>query len=221
MNRIKNEKRRTILSIKDWSREDRRNVIKRIGEKIRPSPIRERLSRSIYRLRVIHNRLEQSAYRMEQRDKSLFEKCVRAQESKDPAKAAMYANECAQIRNIVQVTLRSQITLEAVLNRLETVQTFGDLAHSIGPVASVVATLKNQLSGVIPEMAYKFEEVGNALNEMVLEVGEATGVTEVRTSPNEEAQKILNEAYTVAEQKMREKFPELPTTATAEREKPP
>lgn len=209
------------MSIKNWSREDRGHVIKKISEKIRPSPTREKLSRSIYRLKTIQSRLEQSIYRMEQRDKTLFEKCVRAQENKDSSKAAMYANECAQIRNIVQITLRSQITLEAVLNRLETVQTFGDLAHSIGPVASVVATLKDQLSGVIPEMAYKFEEVGNTLNEMVLEVGEATGATEVRTSPNEDAQRILNEAYTVAEQKMREKFPELPTAAIAEREKPP
>lgn len=208
------------MSIKDWSRDDRKSIFKKISEKIRKSPLRERLSKSIYKLKILENRLSQSVFKMEHRDKTLFEKCVKARENKDTMKASMYANECAQIRKILKITIKSQITLEAVLHRLETVQNFGDLANSIGPVASVVSALKNQLSGVIPEMAFQFEDVSNTLNEMVMEVGEATGVAEIQTATGEEANKILNEASMVAEQKMKDKFPELPT-ATAERERPP
>jgi len=208
------------MSIKNWDRE-RKSIFKKIGEKIRPAPIREQLSKSIYKLKILQNRLEQSVYRMEQRDKTLFNKCVKAQQDKENTKASMYANECAQIRNILKITLRSQITVEAVLHRLETVQNFGDLAFNIKPLASVVSTLKDQLSGVIPEMSYQFEEVSNSLNEMVMEIGEASGVSEMQTAPSEEANKILNEAASVAEQKMKERFPELPTAASAERERHP
>jgi len=50
----------------------------------------------------------------------------------------MYANEIAEIRKIAKVTLRSELALEQVVLRLETIQEFGDVAAMMGPVAGVV-----------------------------------------------------------------------------------
>jgi len=51
---------------------------------------------------------------------------------------------------------------------------------------------------------------------MTIEMGEATEQTFDASTPTEEAMKILEEAKTVAEQKVKEDFPEIPSIPTKE-----
>lgn len=154
----------------------------------------------------------------QQHDKALFDKCVQAQMSKDTARSTMYANEIAEIRKMAKITLRSELALEQVTLRLETIQEFGDVAATMGPIAGVVAAIKNQVQGVIPQVGYELGEISESLNGVVMEVGEATGQNYDFEASGVEAQKILSEANTVADTRMRERFPELPATAlTGER----
>jgi division protein CdvB (Snf7/Vps24/ESCRT-III family) len=176
-------------------------------------PLKQQLSSAIYRLKVQQSKLESAAMRMNQHDKEIFAKCVAAHMAHDTARAAMYANECAEVRKIAKVTLQSQMALEQVALRLETIEEFGDIARMMGPVTSVVRSVKNQISGVIPEVGFELNAVGELLNNFVVEAGEPiTESFDVSTS-NEEAQKILGEANAVAEQHIRDKFPELPSAS--------
>ncbi len=149
----------------------------------------------------------------QQHDKTLFDKCVQAQMNHDTARSTMYANEIAEIRKMAKITLRSELALEQVGLRLETIQEFGDVAATMGPIAGVVAAIKNQVQGVIPQVGYELGEISESLNSVVMEVGEATGQSYDFEASGVESQKILSEANSVAETRMREKFPELPSTA--------
>jgi len=204
------------LTLKDWERREKKSILSRIHGKIRPEPLGEKVSRSTYRLRVLLRKLDESSSRLQQRDANLFQKCVKAQERKDPAAAALYANECAQLRKISKTTLSSRLALEQVVTRLETVKSFGDLASNIGPVTNIVHSLRDKLTGVVPEMAYSLEKVGETLDGLVMEVGETTGQAINLEATSSEAQKILAEATELAEQKIKERFPVLPGVPTAE-----
>ena len=206
----------SFKSMKNWDREQKAPLLSKLGEHIHhQEPLKERISQCIYRLKVNQNRLEGANLKTQQHDKSLFDKCVQAQMAKDTARSTMYANEIAEIRKMAKVTLRSQLALEQVVLRLETIQEFGDVAALMGPVAGVVHAIRNQISGVIPEVGYELGEISEALNGVVMEVGEATGQAYDMEASGTEAQKILGEANTVAEQRMREKFPELPSPGGA------
>jgi division protein CdvB (Snf7/Vps24/ESCRT-III family) len=172
------------------------------------------MSSAIYRLRTQQNRLELGSLKMQQRDKELFKKCVEAQLSKDTARAAMYAEECSEIRKIAKITLQCQLSLEKALFRLEAAQEFGDLAHNMVPVANIMGTLKNQISGIMPEVSSELGYIGEMLGDIVLEAGTSTVGTMGSEVSSAEAQNILNEASTIAEQKMKEKFPEIPTASS-------
>jgi len=100
--------------------------------------------------------------------------------------------------------------------RLETVNEFGQVAYTMLPVASVVRTLKSQLEGVMPEVSMELSQVNETLEGLCMEVGEATESTFDLSASSEESQKILTEANFVAEQKMKERFPELPPIPTSE-----
>jgi division protein CdvB (Snf7/Vps24/ESCRT-III family) len=156
---------------------------------------------------------------MQGHDREMFDKCIKAQMQHDNARAAMYANESAELRKMAKITLHSQLALEQVALRLETIREFGDVAAMMAPVASVVRAIHKQIAGVIPEVGFELGEIGEMLNGMVMEAGEATGTGYDFEASNEEAQKILTEAGAIAEQRMKERFPELPTASVATTER--
>lgn len=207
--------------MKNWDRDRKEPLISRLSQGVhRQEPLKERISQVVYKLRVQQHRLEGANLKTQNHDKTLFEKLVQAQMSKDNARAVMYANEIAEIRKMAKVTVRSELALEQVTLRLETIQEFGDVAALMGPVAGVVHAIKTQISGVMPEVSYELGEISESLNGMVMEVGEATGQGYDMEASGVEASKILGEANTIAEQRMREKFPDLPATANATLERP-
>jgi division protein CdvB (Snf7/Vps24/ESCRT-III family) len=178
--------------------------------------MKQRISACFFKLKIQQRKLERTAYHMQERDQSLYGKCVLAVQSKNSELASIYANECAELRKIAKVVLHSELALEQVTLRLEAVNEFGQLAYTMIPVAGVVRTLKTQLEGVMPEVSMQLSEVNETLEELSTEVGEASETSFDLSSSSEESNKILQEANIVAEQKMKERFPELPPIPTSE-----
>jgi len=206
--------------LKDWDRDSKEPVFSRMGDRLHHKPdVKEQISSALYRLSTQKNKLESAAMRMQQHDKEIFAKCVNSQMTHDNARAMMYANECAEVRKMAKVTLQCQMALEQVYLRLETIKEFGDVAKMMAPVASVVHSIKNQISGVMPEVGFELGQIGEVLSGVVDEAGEVTGSGyEVNTS-GDEAQRILGEANTIADQHMKDIFPDLPTNGLASRQR--
>ncbi|QGA67601.1 cell division protein CdvB1/B2 [Sulfolobus sp. E11-6] len=193
---------------KMWDYEQERFKIK--GSK---EPLKYRLVNAHYKISSMISRLDAYISRMQERDKILFERVVEAQMSKDTQRAAMYANEVAEIRKISRQLLTTQIALEQVQLRLETVTELGDIFVNLIPVLGVISELKSALKGIMPEVSLELAELGEGLQEIVTESGEFTGMGSYAAASSPEARKILEEASVVAEQRMKEKFPDLPVGA--------
>ncbi|AWR97449.1 hypothetical protein DFR86_07735 [Acidianus sulfidivorans JP7] len=176
-------------------------------------PLRYRIVQAHYQISAMISRLDAYISRLQERDRTLFERVVEAQMSKDTARAAMYANEVAEIRKISRQLLTTQIALEQVELRLETVSELGDVFVNLVPVVGVINELKSTLKGVMPELSIEMGEIGEGLQEVVVEAGDFTGAYSYSAAPTGEARKILEEASAVAEQKMKEKFPDLPLSS--------
>jgi len=114
--------------MKNWERKEKRSSISRIASTVKkPEPLKERISFTIYKLKEQESRLEQAYLRMQNHYNQLFRKCTDAVVNKDSVRASMYANECAEIKKMIQTILRSQFAIEHVAIRLETVEEFGDI----------------------------------------------------------------------------------------------
>ncbi len=71
--------------------------------------------------------------------------------------------------------------------------------------------MKAGLVSVFPEAESELGEIGNMLSGIMIEAGQgSSGMTLNFDTVNEDASKILTEAATVAEQRVKEKFPDLP-----------
>jgi len=195
---------------------ENRSIVGRVKEAFHPTPIRKRIMEALFKLKMQLSRLDRTAQRMQQRDAGLYGKCVTAVQQKNAQLASMYAGECAEIRKMTKVVLQSQLALEQVALRLETVLHYGDVAQAMRPVASVVRAIRAQLEGVLPDVSMELASVNESLEYVVMEVGEATEQSFDISVSGDDAQRILNEANVVAEQKMRERFPDLPPVPTQE-----
>jgi division protein CdvB (Snf7/Vps24/ESCRT-III family) len=206
--------------MKQWDDEAREPGISRFGDHFHhKTSVKEQVSTALYRLKAQQNKLEAAAARMQQHDKEIFNKCVSSQLAHDSARAAMYANECAEVRKMAKVTVQCQMALEQVSLRLETIQEFGDVAKMMAPVATVVHSIKNQISGVMPEVGLELGQIGELLSSVVDDAGEVSGASYDVAAPNQESSRILEEANAIAEQHVKERFPELPSNGFASPQK--
>ncbi|MCW3994514.1 MAG: Snf7 family protein [Candidatus Bathyarchaeota archaeon] len=197
---------------KRW--EDRRSgepLTDRIKGAVRPpGPLKPRLNVAVRRLDLQVQKLDQANERFSKRDKSIFARIVDAYTKHDMARANVFASELAEIRKMEKMIMHARLALEQIGLRLRTVSELGDVVSTLGPAVSVLRAVKGGMANMFPEAEKELGQIGDILSGIIMEAGQSTGFSMNFETTNEDAQKILTEAATVAEQKIKEKFPELP-----------
>jgi division protein CdvB (Snf7/Vps24/ESCRT-III family) len=188
------------------------SFIRRVEDRLHPEPLKERIAHASFRLQSQLEKLEHMYSRLQQRDRELFQRCVGAQVSKDLAHAKIYANESAEIRKIAKVVLGSQLALEKVILRLETVEEFGNIMVQMAPVMSIVKETTSKIAGIVPQVATELEEVNDTLADLTNEATTEVTTTDLPIEATDnEAKKVLEETGLIAEQRLRDHFPDLPS----------
>ena len=201
----------TEKTFKNWDKSEANSLLKRFEEKVcKTQPTKEKIASIIWRLKLQKEKLENTALKLQKRDKEIFEKCVEAEMVKDDARAAIYANECVEIRKMAKIVMFSQLAIEKAILRLQTIEDVGDLLVQMTPVVGIIRETKGKIKGIIPEVAYELEEVNRMLNNTLTETGKVLPEVSVEEEASDEAKKILAEASMLAEQKIEERYPKLP-----------
>jgi division protein CdvB (Snf7/Vps24/ESCRT-III family) len=192
-----------------WRREET------IGDKIKKlftnqeESMEKKVILAQYRLKTAMGRINNYIERLSERDKILFENIVDALMKKDETRAKMYAGEVAEIRKISKQLLTVQYALEHASLKLETFLIYGGAVNEVAPVIGVmreaVGIVKNIAPDVWIDLQVAVRELETAMGESMADLGISVDV-----GVDVEAKKILEEAKIVAEQKMRERFAELP-----------
>ncbi|MEM3017833.1 MAG: hypothetical protein QXO25_03025, partial [Candidatus Bathyarchaeia archaeon] len=103
-----------------------------------------------------------------------------------------------------------QLALEKVILRLETVEQFGEALVQLAPIMEVVKATRKEIVGLVPEVAGELERVTSILDDVSREAGQVRqSDLDVRVT-GEEARRILEASRRIADEKARERFPELP-----------
>jgi len=208
---------------KKWdSRRDETPFTDRIKDAVKPpTPLKPRLDFATRRIDLQVQKLDQANERFTQRDRAIFAKIVDAYTKHDSARANVFANELAEVRKMSKLIMNAKLALEQITLRLRTASELGDVVSTLGPAVGVLRSVKSGLVSVFPEAENELGEIGNMLSGIMLEAGQGSGMTLNFDAVNEDAAKILTEAATVAEQKIKDKFPDLPpgmpSTATPAR----
>jgi len=197
---------------KKWEeKRDEQPFTDRIKEAVKPpGPLKPRLDMAVRRIEMQVQKLDQASDRFSQRDNSIFARIVDAYTKHDMARANVFANELAEIRKMEKMIMHARLALEQIMLRLRTVSELGDVVSTLGPAIGVLRTVKAGMVNIFPEAERELGQIGDMLSGIIMEAGQSTGTSINFEATNDDAQKILSEAAAVAEQKVKEKFPELP-----------
>jgi division protein CdvB (Snf7/Vps24/ESCRT-III family) len=213
-----------VLPEKFSKKREERDVEKPFYTKIKdavlpPSPLKPRLRIAIKRILLHVQRLDKAASRLSERDKFIFKQVVGAYSKRDMLRAEIFASELGEIRKMEKMIMHTRLALEQIVLRLRTVSELGDVVSTLSPTVGVLRSVRTGMVSVLPEAERELGQIGSLLSQIVIHSGQSTGLNINFEETNEDAQKILNDAATLAGQKVKEKFPELPVEVPSIREK--
>ena len=207
---------------KRWERKEGPSLVTKIKETVLlPGPLKPRLESVVKRIEMQIQRLDHASDRFSERDKSIFNRVVDAYMKHDKARANIFANELAEIRKMEKMILHARLALEQIALRMRTITELGDIAVTLTPAVGVIRNIGGGMADVSPQAEKELGEIGNLLSGIVMYAGQVTGPTLDFEMINEDSKNILNEAAIIAEQRMKESFPELPSLVAPTGEEAP
>jgi division protein CdvB (Snf7/Vps24/ESCRT-III family) len=184
--------------------------------------MREIASKSIYTLKIQQNKIEQASYRLKERDRLLFESCMGALKKNNKQRAAMCANEIAEVRKLIKFLYSVQLAIERVVLRLETIKELSDIVVDLKPALKLLQNVSSDLFQVLPDVSSELNNVNEAIHETLyatkFSADESLIPVGKKTAGGEE---VLSEVSDFLEQKLCETLPEPPAALAAEEKAAP
>jgi division protein CdvB (Snf7/Vps24/ESCRT-III family) len=198
---------------KGWTQHEKESFAKKTKETIRgPQPLKPQIQKASGQLQQEVSRLDGTLSRLKQREQAIFKKTVSAVQAHDEATSKAYSNELAEIKKMTKIVTQSKIALEQITMRLQTVTDVGDFAATLSPAIGVIRTVRTTLGQAMPDAQSALGEIGAQLNSIMVDVGQITGMNFHMGETSEEAEKIMAEAAAIAEKRMGDTFPDVPSS---------
>ena len=174
-----------------------------------PTPLKSQIELANRQILLLISQLDGAVNRIRQRDSTIFKNVVSSLAKHDMQHAAVYANELAEVRKMDKMVTQAQLAMEQISLRLGTINDLGEIASTLAPAVSVIKNMKEGLRMALPEADKEIGEISGLLSSVLVDASTTGGFSLNFDAANEDAQKVLEEASVVAEQRMKESFPEI------------
>jgi division protein CdvB (Snf7/Vps24/ESCRT-III family) len=195
-----------------WERKDQGpGLVDRLRGSVRtPVPLKSQIEQANRQIRLLISQLDSTVNRIKQRDSTIFKNVVASLAKHDMQHATVYANELSEVRKMGKMVTQAQLAMEQISLRLGTINDLGEIANTLAPAVSVIRNMKDGLRMALPEADKEISEISGLLSSVLVDASTTSGISLNFDAANEDAQKVLEEAAAVAEEKMKESFPEIP-----------
>ena len=173
-------------------------------------PLRPKLELASRQIQIQVMKLEQASNKLKEKDASIFSKVVSSMQKNDTTRASMLANELSEVRKMNNVVTQAKLALEQLNLRLNTIQDLGDIANTLTPAINVIKGVQPGLINLVPDAEREIGEISSLLSGILVDAGKIDGGALSFEVNNEEAEKVIEEASAIVEERMRTKFPDVP-----------
>jgi division protein CdvB (Snf7/Vps24/ESCRT-III family) len=198
---------------KNWNNHNRLNAGDKLKETLTaPGPLKPKIETAVNKLQLQISKLDAIVTKLNERDTSLFRRVVDAVQRHDTDATKVLSNELAEVRKISRTLAQAKMALEQVSMRLSTMHEMGDVMVALGPAISSIKSLKPSLGKFVPSADSEINNLQTMLNGIMTESMQSGGLgIEVNIGSGNDIDQIIMEASAVAEQKMNDKFPSIPS----------
>jgi hypothetical protein len=124
----------------------------------------------------------------------------------------MCANELAEVRKLVKTLTQTQIAIERIILRLETIKELSTIMIDLKPALTALKRVTSNLVNTMPDIALELDKVNDSIQETLTVTKLSSEQPIIHSNLKTPAgQEILSEVSAVLEQRVAEKLPEPPT----------
>src|SRR5690348_7466207 len=200
-----------------WIKPHAENVGNKLLDGIKPqAPLKPRIEEAQNKLHLQISKLESISMKMQEKDQLIFKRIVHSLQNHDSHYAKVLSSELSQVRKMKQMAMSAKLALEQIQLRLNTITELGNVVVTLSPAMSEIKGLQGRLSSMMPKADQSLGEISNLLGNIMNESGHipTADIAPSNSGLNEEAMKIIEEASTIVEESMKDKFPDLPSSTT-------
>jgi len=202
------------MSFKDkWNKTQSENMAVKILESIKSqTPLKPRIEEAQKKLEMQITKLESISGKIVEKDQLIFKRIVHSIQNHDVQYAKLLSNELSQIRKMSKMVDSAKLALEQIQLRLNTITELGDVVVTLTPAMSVIKNIQGGLTSMVPEADQSLSQISDLMGGILSDSAQIPK-HEVDTGRplSEESTSIIEEATTLVEQSMKEKFPDLPS----------
>jgi hypothetical protein len=122
----------------------------------------------------------------------------------------MCANELAEVRKLLNLLSQTQIAIERIILRLETIKELSTIMVDLKPALSALKNVTATLVSVMPDVASELDQVNNSIQETLTVTKFSSEPPVVQPIKTADGQEILKEVNMVLEQQLSEQLPQPP-----------
>ena len=171
--------------------------------------LKEQITTVTQRLDIQAKSLDTAVIRFQNRDTEIFTRIIKAMSQRDDARANILATELAEIRKVEKMLNQSSLALQSVSMRLSTVSDLGDVVAVLAPAKGLLNNVRTEMCNIFPEASQELGNIGNLLSEICTTTNQSNDITVNNITANADALQILEEAEVAAENRLKDKLPEI------------
>lgn len=200
---------------KNWNNQSKVSTSEKLKESLRPQvPLKPRIETAVNKLQLQTSKLDTMIAKLNDRDAGLFRRVVEATQKHDADAAKALSNELAQVRKISRTLNSAKMAIEQVQMRLSTVHDLGDAMVALGPAMAQIKGLRPGLAQFLPGADNEVSNMQNMLGGVLMESLQGSSTNfELNTGSGADIDQIMMEASAVAEQKVNDRFPSIPSAS--------
>jgi len=202
------------MSFKDkWNKTQSENMAVKILESIKSqTPLKPRIEEAPKKLEMQITKLESISGKIVEKDQLIFKRIVHSIQNHDVQYAKLLSNELSQIRKMSKMVDSAKLALEQIQLRLNTITELGDVVVTLTPAMSVIKNIQGGLTSMVPEADQSLSQISDLMGGILSDSAQIPKHEVDSGRPlSEESTSIIEEATTLVEQSMKEKFPDLPS----------
>jgi division protein CdvB (Snf7/Vps24/ESCRT-III family) len=178
------------------------------------TPLKPRIEEAQKKLQMQIAKLEGMSSKMQEKDKVIFSRIVKAMQNHDSHYGKLLSGELSQIRKMIKMIDSAKVAFEQIQLRLNTMTEMGDVVFTLGPAVNAIKGVQGGLSSMMPQADQSFGQISDLLGNIMTGSNQTPAMTAAIDSSSikldEEAMDILQKATSLLEENTRDKFPDLP-----------
>jgi division protein CdvB (Snf7/Vps24/ESCRT-III family) len=178
------------------------------------TPLKPRIEEAQKKLQIQVAKLEGMSSKMQEKDKVIFNRIVKAMQNHDSHYGKLLSGELSQIRKMIKTIDSAKTAFEQIQLRLSTMTELGDVVVTLSPAMNAIKGIQGGLSSMMPQADQSFGQISDLIGNVMTGSNQmsaaSVGIDSSSIKLDEEAMDILQEATSQVEENTRDKFPDLP-----------